>query len=142
MRRKTFKPTRLKLSSIQDPEARQKIDDLVMEFEVAKQVATEKHRASVIAQGEAQIAMVKVNSSIQKILGQAADLFTEIAREPTWFIFRRESDVIFESVFTERAQRNLIRAQMSQLDKSIDSDGDGKDDDMFESGEGEDEGSH
>lgn len=134
MKRRTLKPVRIKLSEITDQEARHKLEMLFEEYDVQKQISVEKHRLAVKAQAEAQISLLKTQQMQQDFLAQASEHFDPVAKEPVWFIYRREGEVILESVFTERTQRNIVRAQMQQLDKQID---EGDDKDMFE---GPDEG--
>jgi hypothetical protein len=51
-------------------------------------------------------------------------------------VFRREGDVVLESPYTERTQRNMVRAQFQMLDDRL---GQGKEDvddaDLYESDE-------
>jgi hypothetical protein len=136
VKRRTLKPTRIKLVEINDVEARHKLEMLFEEYDVQKQISVEKHRLAVKAQAEAQISLLKTQQLQQDFLAQASEHFDAVAKEPVWFIYRKDDEITLESVFTERTQRNIVRAQMQQLDKQID---EGDDRDMFEDESGDED---
>ncbi len=131
--KKTFKVTRLKLSDlVKNSKDRMDIESLFLEFETQRQISVEKHRKAVQAQAEAQQAQLDMQRSHQALLLKVSEFSSEVANEPVWFVFRKDNDIHFESPFGERTQRNLIRAQLAQLDSEMRNREDASDADLYE----------
>jgi hypothetical protein len=140
-KKQVFKVTKLKLSNfVTNPTDRMDLESRFMEFETERQIAVEKHRRAVQAQTEAQQAQLNMQRLHQGLLLKAAEFSTEIGSEPIWYIFRKDGEIVFESPYGQRTQRNLIRAEMSQLDARVNESSEANDDDLYESG-GEEESS-
>jgi hypothetical protein len=136
---RTLRVTRLKLS---DFAPNQKDAGLIeasyTEFEVARQIATKKHREAAQAQATAQQAILEMQRLHQALLLKVGEMSTEVASEPVWYVFRKNGDLMFESPYGERTQRNLIRAQLQLLEQQV-NDGE-KDPDLYEEEGDEDNG--
>jgi uncharacterized protein YkuJ len=131
-RTRAFKVTRLKLSEIApDAKDRMEVEEAFLRFEAQRQVATEKHRIAVQNQAEAQQAQLEMQRLHQGLLLRVGKMSNDIANEPVWYAFRKNGDLVFESPYGERTQRNLVRAQLQQLDHQV-RDHDDDDSDLFE----------
>lgn len=140
-RSKAFKVTRLKLSeAVTDTKVRMELEMTFAEFEAARQVAVERHRKAVVAQADSQQAQMDMQKAHQKLLLKVSEHSTQVASEPVWYVFRSNSDIILESPFGERTQRNLVRAQLQQLDAQVRNNESDDDRDLYE--EDDDNGSN
>ena len=110
-RRRAFKPLRLRLSEIQDPEVR---SDLEMKFEgvqVQRELAVAAARQSAIADRNRQIATAEAEIGFIKLMQEAGKHLDPINREPVWAAFRDNGEVIFECPFSEGDMRNAMKVQ-------------------------------
>lgn len=134
--KRAFKVTRLKLSElVQNTQDRMDVEGVYLEFEAKRQIAVEAHRKAVQAQSAFTIAQAEMQALHQRLLLKVGQFSTEVNSEPIWYVFRRNGEIIFESPYGERTQRNLIRHQLSQLDQSVRSSEDKDDNDLYESDE-------
>ena len=138
-RRRAFKPLRLRLSEIQDPEVR---SDLEMKFEgvqVQRELAVAAARQSAIADRNRQIATAEAEIGFIKLMQEAGKHLDPINREPVWAAFRDNGEVIFECPFSEGDMRNAMKVQRAQLEqaaKQVDENGG---DDLYRGGDEEPE---
>jgi hypothetical protein len=118
---KTFKPTKLNLSEIQDPEVRNKLEMKFSDYRVQRQLSVETQRKAIVSQLESKIQEAQTQIALTKFLLEAADQFDEVQTEPVWFAYKQNGDIILESPFTERDMRNGIRLQRKQMEKAAES---------------------
>ena len=117
-RRRAFKPLRLRLSEIQDPEVR---SDLEMKFEgvqVQRELAVAAARQSAIADRNRQIATAEAEIGFIKLMQEAGKHLDPINREPVWAAFRDNGEVVFECPFSEGDMRNAMKVQRAQLEQA------------------------
>lgn len=115
--RRAFKPLRLRLSQIEDMEARAALEMRFDEVQVRREVAVEAARKAAIADRERQIATAQSEIDFIRLMQEAAAHLPQIAREPVWAAFRDGGEVVFECPFSEGDMRNAMKVQRAQLEQ-------------------------
>lgn len=137
MKRKAFKITRLKVSDIEDPELREKVQMAFMTVQGVRALEVEKRREANNAIQEANIATGQrgiAENRMLSLVGDAGGQFDAVRTEQVWFIFSKDGEIMLESPFTERDMRNAVRVQRANLEEQaerMDSQGD----DLYEGGD-------
>ena len=127
-RRRAFKPLRLKLSEIEDPEAREKLEMKFEGVQVQRELAVAAARQSAIADRNRQIATAEAEIGFIKLMQEAGKHLDPINREPVWAAFRDNGEVVFECPFSEGDMRNAMKVQRAQLEQQAKQVDDGRDD--------------
>ena len=115
-RRRAFKPLRLKLSSIEDQEARTNLEMQFANVQVQRELSVEAARVSAIADRERQIALAQAEIVFIKLMQEAAKHLPAVARESVWAAYQDGSDVILECPFSEGDMRNAMTVQRASLE--------------------------
>jgi hypothetical protein len=134
---RTFTPTKLNISEVQDEEVRGKLETKFYDYQFQKQLSVETSRKALIAQLEAKIQEANAQKSLTQFLLETADEFEQIKTEPIWFAYKQNGEIVLENPFSERDMRNSIRLQRSQLEhqqKGLAEDN-GSDKDLYETDE-------
>lgn len=148
---RAFKVTRVKLSEVvTDPKDRMDLEMKFTEFEVARQEAVRVERQAMLArtkfekaQADLVHARAEATNIYQEFLLKVGERSTEVAAESIWYTFRKAGDVVLESPYGERTQRNMVRAEIALLDQRVRDTTDPSDADLYEEdssdGNGKDE---
>ena len=115
LQRKPLRVTRLRVSDLPEESERHALETLFHGLEAAKSDAVRAERLAQRAANKAQIERAEAIDAELELLEHASTHFAEIGREQTWFIYRKDNEIYFESPFTERDVRNAIRVQRDQL---------------------------
>jgi hypothetical protein len=125
--RKAFKPLRLRLSQIEDPEVRSALEMRFEEVQVQREISVEAARVSAIADRERQITTAQSEIAFIRLMQEAGKHLPQIAREPVWAAFRDNGDVVFECPFSEGDMRNAMKVNRAQLEQQASQIEDGDD---------------
>ena len=117
-RQKVFKPLTLKLSSVEDADARKKLETLFDEFNTERAKANEASRRAALADAESGIAMQKARMAFVELLLTAGAHLDPIRVEQVWTTYRKDGEIFFECPFTEMDQRNAMRAQRANVEQA------------------------
>lgn len=132
MPRSPIQVSRVRISTVQDPEIRERLLQLYGGYEVARRAMVAAQRASMQAQADLSRASADSVGLYATFLSEVGNHFDEVAKEASWNSYRDKEDVVLESFFTERDVRNAMRVQRHQLQREIDST---DTPDMFEHGD-------
>jgi len=129
--------TKVKLSELvqEDPEARQRLENLFMNLQGFQKIYVEKRRFEQLAQCGAEVAKAQMIQAFMSMLTFAGEYSNMVATEANWLPpFRdAEGQIVLESPFTMRDQRVAARAMHSQMSKqAAESGGDDDLDNIFE----------
>ena len=122
-----FKPIQLFISSLGETEGAQRLKDLYAQLEAQRELEVSAQRKATVAAAEATIVntqAVAIGADTIKLenafLSEAAKHFRPVAVEPQWVPFRNDKDdIVIESVFTRRDQRNAMRVQKAQMETGV-----------------------
>lgn len=143
MIQRVFKPIQLLVKNVEDSEARENLKNIFTELEVVRTTEVEQNRKAQAIQLKAQCdalqaAAAAVAAKTQaellqlRLLDAASKSFDLVAQETQWVAFRnKDGEIVLESVFTRRDQRNALRVEKAHLESAV---GDGDYSGMFEAG--------
>ena len=137
-KRRAFKPLRLRLSQVEDPEVR---SDLEMRYEgvqVQRELAVAAARDSAIADRRREIATAEAEIGFIKLMQEAGKHLDPINREPVWAAFRDNGEVVFECPFSEGDMRNAMNVKRAQLEQQANQVGEAGND-LYQGGDEEPE---
>jgi hypothetical protein len=138
--KKTFTPTKLNISDVQDQETRNRLEMKFSDYRVQKQLSVETQRKAMVTQLEAKVQEANAQIALTKFLLEAGAEFDEVQTEPFWFAYKSNGDIILESPFTERDMRNGIRLQRKQMEAAAENMDEGTgSNDLYETDEGEEQ---
>lgn len=122
MKRKAFKVTRLKISDLHQ-EAKDELEGVFTMLEASRSDAVTAERSAILATNKAKIKRSEAINQEVEFLTKASSYFKEVGYERIWLVFRdRDGSVVLESPFTEKIQRNMIRAQNQALENQVQND--------------------
>ena len=147
-----FKPIQLLVKDVTDETVKAELTELYTQLEDVRTTEVQQNRKAQAIQLQAQADALKAASDAVaaktqaevlqlKLLALASKSFPLIAQEAQWVAFRDNNDnIVFESIFTRRDQRNALRVEKAHLESAV---GDGDFTGMFEAGsEGKDDEKH
>jgi hypothetical protein len=130
--KRTFKIIQLIVDDIKELEQKEKLLHLFADLEIARDLEVKTARAADRAFRDAQVigseALAASAKSVKlqtEFLEQAAGVFPLVAQELQWMPFRNETgQVVLESIFTRRDQRNMMRAEKAHMEAVASGSGD------------------
>jgi hypothetical protein len=122
--KRTFRIIQLLVNDITDLEAKEKLLHLYASLELAREEEVKTARASEKIFRDAQIvaasalaATAKATRLQTEFLEEAANVFPTVAQELQWVPFRNsDGNVVIESIFTRRDQRNVMRMEKAHME--------------------------
>ena len=122
--KRTFRVIQLLINDITDLEKKEKLLHLYADLEMAREEEVRTARASEKIFRDAQIvassalaATAKATRLQTEFLEEAALIFPLVAQELQWVPFRNdEGNVVLESIFTRRDQRNAMRLEKAHME--------------------------
>lgn len=130
LQKKAFKPLKIKISQIEDQEAREKIQEKFYELQFKREQAVAKQREAIIADRNQKIAQADAETSLINLLVYAGDYSDAIKKEPLWIIYNEAGELTFECPYSEenmltqlkvnRASLNNQAKQLSEDDHNVD----------------------
>lgn len=135
-RQRVFKPTKLRLSEVEDKDLRNTIEMEFTNYRVQRQLSVEAQRKATVAALESKIREAESQSSLMKLLTKAGEAFEAIQTEAIWFAYEDAGDIVFENPFNERDMRNAVRVQRASMEQAASNLNEDDGNDLYESGEG------
>lgn len=124
--RRAFRTTKIKVNSDTVPGKEQldSLEALFITMEAAKTDAVAAERAAGIATAKAKTMQATAQIAELEFLQKASNVFTQVAGERMWIIYRDPEGTITMEGFTERLLRNNLRAQQDMLGNQLANNGD------------------
>jgi hypothetical protein len=124
-----------KLSEVEDPALRERLEMQYMQLEVQKRTQVQAQRQSQRANAEAVKAMAEVMLSELDFVISAGEAFDLVQTEPNWMTRRtKDGAVVLECLLTQNDIQNIQRTQVGHVREQIaeaNGGSDGDDTDLF-----------
>lgn len=114
-RKTAFKPLKIKLSEIEDQEARQKIQEKFYELQFKREQAVAKQREAIVADRQQKISQAEAEISLINLLTYAGDYSDKIKTEPIWIMYNEAGELTFECPFSEADMRTQLKVNRASL---------------------------